>query len=66
MAQIIKPRLKTSIKLRTTVTKHTQNATITPRTKPTVAVTTKIRITVEAAEKTINQCKNKKTNKHIN
>ena len=55
MAQIIKPRLKTSIKLRTTVTKYTQNATNTPRTKATVEVTTKIRITVEAAEKTINK-----------
>ena len=47
-----------SIKLATTIIKHTQKATMTPTTKATVtmtATTTKIRITVEAAEKIINK-----------
>ena len=56
MAQLIKPRLKTlaSIELATTITKHTRKATMTPTTKALgamAATTTKIRITVEAAEK---------------
>ena len=45
-----------SIKLATTITKHTQKATVTPTTKATVAMatmTTKIRVTAEAAEKII-------------
>ena len=43
-----------SIKLATTITKHTQKAMITPTTKATVAMTTtttKIKITAEVAEK---------------
>ena len=47
-----------SIKLATTITKHTQKATMTPATKATLAittVTTKIKITVEALEKIINK-----------
>ena len=45
-----------SIKLATTITQHTQKVTMTPTTKATVAMTTtKIRITVEAAEKIINK-----------
>ena len=47
-----------SIKLATTITQHTQKATMTPTTKATVAMATtatKIRITVEAEEKIINK-----------
>ena len=47
-----------SIKLAATITQHTQKATMTPTTKATAAMTTtatKIRITVEAAEKIINK-----------
>ena len=43
-----------SIELATTITKHTRKATMTPTTKALgamAATTTKIRITVEAAEK---------------
>ena len=43
-----------SIKLATTITKHPQRAVMTPTTKATevaTTTTTKIRITVEAAEK---------------
>ena len=42
-----------SIKLAATITKHTKKAMMTPTTKATVAMTTttKIRITVKAAEK---------------
>ena len=42
------------IELATIITKHTQKATMTPKTKATVAMTTttiKTRMTVEAAEK---------------
>ena len=42
------------IELATVITKHTQKATMTPKTKATVAMTTttlKTRMTVEAAEK---------------
>ena len=47
-----------SIKLATTITQHTQKATMTPTTKATVAMATteiKIRITVETEEKVINK-----------
>ena len=47
-----------SIKLATTITQHTQKATMTLTTKAAVAMATtvtKIRITVEAEEKIINK-----------
>ena len=43
-----------NIKLASTITQHTQKATMTPTTKATLAMTTtttKIRITVEVAKK---------------
>ena len=61
MAQIIKPGVKTlalNQQLATRITQHTQKATMTSTTKVTVVMTTtatKIRITVEAAEKIINK-----------
>ena len=47
-----------SIKSATTITQHTQKATMTPTIKATVAMVitaTKIRITVKAEEKIINK-----------
>ena len=47
-----------SIKLATTITKHTEKATMTPATKATVAMTTTttwVRRKVEVAEKMINK-----------